>query len=173
MKSEKLAFSQFQARFPTDDSCLDYLFQTRYGFPGFKCPKCKRPAKYSRVKTRRSYQCSACANQIFPTAGTLFDHTGASLRDWFYVVFLFVAIPSGVDAKLIQRAIGVSYKKAWDMCQRMRNYMPALGALEGNNSIGCEVEIVEFAQTVVGGLFGKRIRSPVSHDGSKADSSHS
>ena len=45
---------EFQARFPTEDSCLDHLFQVRYG-TDFNCPKCSRPAKYSRVRGRRSY----------------------------------------------------------------------------------------------------------------------
>src|SRR5437868_12379228 len=92
---------QFHSRVPTEDSCLHHLFQVRYA--GTDCPKCKRPLKYSRVKGRRSYQCQWCANNLYPTAGTPFDRTRTSLRDWFYVMFLFCSTRNGVAAKRVER----------------------------------------------------------------------
>ena len=89
---------QFQDRFPTEESCLDHLFQVRFG-TDFTCPGCDRPAKFSRVKSRRSYQCNWCAHQVYPTAGTPFDRTRTPLRDWFYVMFQFVTTRNGVAAK--------------------------------------------------------------------------
>ena len=83
-QSKAPTLRQFQDRFPTEDSCLDHLFQVRYG--GTDCPKCNRPVKYSRVKGRRSYQCQWCAHNLYPTAGTPFDRTRTSLRDWFFVM---------------------------------------------------------------------------------------
>src|SRR5204862_7169751 len=68
---------QFQDRFPTEDSCLDHLFQVRYA--GTECPKCNRPVRYTRVKGRRAYQCQWCANFLYPTAGTPFARTRTSL----------------------------------------------------------------------------------------------
>ena len=108
MTQKPLTLRQFQDQFPTEDSCLDHLFQVRYG-RGFKCPKCKREGRYSRVTGRRSYQCNWCANQLYPTAGTPFDRTRTSLRDWFYVMFLFTTTRNGVAAKRVQREIGVTY----------------------------------------------------------------
>ena len=72
-QSKAPTLRQFQDRFPTEDSCLDHLFQVRYA--GTECPKCNRPLKYTRVKGRRSYQCQWCANNLYPTAGTPFDRT--------------------------------------------------------------------------------------------------
>src|SRR6185437_11395550 len=40
-QSKAPTLRQFQDRFPTEDSCLDHLFQVRYA--GTKCPKCDRP----------------------------------------------------------------------------------------------------------------------------------
>ena len=90
---------------------------------GLNCPKCDRPAKYSRVQGRRAYQCHWCANQLYPTAGTPFDRTRTSLRDWFYVMFLFTTTRNGVAAKRVEREIGVTYKTAWRMCHEIRKYM--------------------------------------------------
>jgi transposase-like protein len=137
---------QFQDRFPTEDSCLDHLFQVRYA--GTDCPKCSRPAKYSRVKGRRAYQCNWCANQLYPTAGTPFDRTRTSLRDWFYVMFLMTTTRNGVAAKRVEREIGVTYKTAWRMCHEVRKYM---GQLDSDDPLGGPGQIVEIDEAMIGG----------------------
>jgi transposase len=146
--AQQITLRQFQDRFPTEDSCLDHLFQVRYG-RGFKCPKCKREGRYSRVTGRRSYQCNWCANQLYPTAGTPFDRTRTSLRDWFYVMFLFTTTRNGVAAKRVQREIGVTYKTAWRMCHEIRKYM---GAVDGTERVGGHFHTVECDETLIGGV---------------------
>ena len=146
MTRKKPTLRQFQDRFPTEDSCLDHLFQVRYA--GTNCPKCDRPVNYSRVRGRRAYQCAWCANQLYPTAGTPFDRTRTSLRDWFYVMFLFTTTRNGVAAKRVEREIGVTYKTAWRMCHEIRKYM---AALDSDNPLGGPGSIVEVDETLVGG----------------------
>jgi len=147
MRNKTPTLRQFQDRFPTEDSCLDHLFQVRYG-SAFNCPKCDRPAKYSRVKARRSYQCNWCANQLYPTAGTPFDRTRTSLRDWFFVMFQFCASRNGVAAKEVERQLGVTYKTAWRMCHEIRKYM---AALDSDDPLGGPGATVEIDETIVGG----------------------
>ena len=137
---------QFQGRFPTEDSCLDHLFQVRYG--GTDCPKCHRPVKYTRVRGRRAYQCQWCANNLYPTAGTPFDRTRTSLRDWFLVMFMFCTTRNGVAAKEIQRQIGVTYKTAWRMAHEIRKYM---GQLDSDDPLGGPGQIVEVDEAMIGG----------------------
>jgi transposase len=137
----------FQDRFPTEDACLDHLFQIRYG-SDFDCPGCDRPAKFSRVKSRRSYQCNWCAHQVYPTAGTPFDRTRTPLRDWFFVMFQFCASRNGVAAKEVERQLGVTYKTAWRMCHMIREYM---GAVDGDAPIGGFTKRVEVDETFIGG----------------------
>jgi transposase len=146
MSTKAPTLRQFQARFPTEDSCLDHLFQVRYA--GTACPKCKRPLKYSRVKGRRAYQCNWCANQLYPTAGTPFDRTRTSLRDWFFVMFLFTTTRNGVAAKRVERVIGVTYKTAWRMCHEVRKYM---AALDSDDPLGGPGSVVEVDETAIGG----------------------
>jgi transposase-like protein len=155
-KSKAPTLRQFQDRFPTEDSCLDHLFQVRYG-TDFDCPKCDRPARYSRVKARRSYQCQWCAHQLYPTAGTPFDRTRTPLRDWFYVMFLFTTTRNGVAAKRVERELGVTYKTAWRMCSQIRAYM---AALDSDDPIGGVGEIVEIDETLVGGVVRGKGQGP-------------
>lgn len=138
---------QFQARFPTEDSCLEHLKLVRYGAK-HTCAKCEREAKYYRVKARRSYECEHCGYQVYPTAGTPFHGTRTSLRDWFYVMFLFTSTRNGVAAKRVQREIGVTYKTAWRMCRLIRQYM---GYVDGDQMLGGPSTIVETDKTFIGG----------------------
>lgn len=136
------------ARFPTDDACLDHLMRVRYGTV-FQCPKCEREARYYRVKLRRCYECERCGNQVYPTAGTPFQKTRTSLRDWYFVMFLFCASRNGVAAKEIQRQIGVTYKTAWRMGTEIRKYM---GFVDGDFPLGGPGEHLEIDKTFIGGV---------------------
>lgn len=138
---------QFQDRFPTEESCLDHLMRVRYG-DRHDCEKCGRNAHFYRVKARRSYACEYCGAQVYPTAGTPFDRTRTSLRDWFYVMFLFCASRNGVAAKEIERQLGVTYKTAWRMCHEIRKYM---GALDSDDPLGGAGSVVEIDETLIGG----------------------
>lgn len=139
---------QFQERFPTEEACLEHLMRVRYG-ARHACAKCDREAKYYRVKARRSYECEHCGYQVYPTAGTPFQQTRTSLRDWFLVMFLFCASRNGVSAKEVQRQIGVTYKTAWRMCKLVRDYM---GYVDGGDMLGGrDGKTVEVDFTFIGG----------------------
>lgn len=139
---------QFQAKFPTEESCLEHLMRTRYG-QRHVCAKCEREAKYYRVKARRSYECEHCGYQVYPTAGTPFEKTRTSLRDWFHVMFLFTSSRNGVSAKEVQRTIGVTYKTAWRMARLIRSYM---GYVDGDTPLGgADGATVQIDHTFVGG----------------------
>ena len=122
--------------------------RTRYG-ARHECSKCNREAKYYRVKARRSYECEHCGYQVYPTAGSPFENTRTSLRDWFYVMFLFCASRNGVAAKEVQRQIGVTYKTAWRMCGLIRQYM---GFVDGDAPLGGKGRTVEVDETFIGGV---------------------
>jgi len=138
---------QFQAQFPTEESCLDHLMRVRYG-ERHDCEKCGKSAKFYRVAKRRSYACEWCGHQVYPTAGTPFDRTRTSLRDWFFVMFQFCSTRNGVAAKEVERQIGVTYKTAWRMCHEIRKYM---AIVDGNDPLGGSGEIVEIDETLIGG----------------------
>jgi hypothetical protein len=138
---------EFQKRFPDEDSCLIHLMRTRYG-ERLTCFKCQKQATYYRVKERRCFECEHCGYQVYPTAGTPFEKTRTSLRDWFFVMFLFCASRNGVAAKEVERQLGVTYKTAWRMCNLIRKYM---GYVDGDFPIGGEGKTVEADETFIGG----------------------
>lgn len=139
---------EFLVRFPDDDACLDHLMRTRFG-ERITC-QCGKDARYYRVKTRMCFECEFCGHQVHPMSGTPFERTRTSLKDWFYVMFLFCASRNGVAAKEVQRQIGVTYKTAWRMCRHIRihmGYSDNAGPLGGPEGTG----IVEIDDTGIGG----------------------
>jgi transposase len=154
MKQKPMTIAQFQARFPTDEVCLDHLMRARYG-DRFPCPKCSREAHFYRVKTRRCFECEHCGHQVYPTAGTPFEATRTPLKSWFHVMHMFCTTRNGVSSKEVQRTLGVTYKCAWRMTHEIRKYM---GAVDGDTPMGYGGEggeggdpVVEIDKTFIGG----------------------
>lgn len=141
---------KFMERFPTEEACLEHLMRTRYG-ERLTCAKCGKDAHYYRVAARRAYSCEHCGQQIYPTAGTPFENTRTSLRDWFWVMFMFTTTRNGVAAKEVQRQLGVTYKTAWRMCNLIRQYM---GYVDGDKRLGGGgggAPVVEVDHAFIGG----------------------
>lgn len=148
MSTKPMTIRQFDEQFPDDNACLDHVFRTRYG-ELFACPKCKKKARYYRVKKRRCYECEHCGYQAFPTVGTPFEKSRTPLKTWFYVMFMFCSTRNGVSGKEIQRATGVTYKTAWRMGHMIRQYM---GYVDGDAPLGGRgFPAVEVDKTFIGG----------------------
>lgn len=139
----KFTVKHFNERFPDDDTCLDYMFEQAYGYlPA--CIKCGVvDPSYYRVRGRKCYECKDCGNQIHPLGGTIFHKSSTSLRDWFYVIYLFSVSKNGVSAKEVERHLGVTYKTAWRIAKQVRTLM-----LQGGNPLS---GIVETDETYIGG----------------------
>ena len=139
--------AQFFQRFPTDEACLQHLFEVRFG-QGFECPSCERASNWYRIKAERAYSCQWCGHHLHPTVGTPFEKTRTPLQSWFYAIFLFTTTRNGVAAKELQRQLGVTYKTAWRMADKIREHM---GDVDGERPIGGAGKEVEIDETLVGG----------------------
>jgi len=113
---------QFFRAFPDDDTCLEYIFTIRYG-QGYRCPKCRRGARWYRLQAERAYSCSWCGHHLHPTARTPFADSHTPLQVWFYAIYLFTRSKYGVTAVELQEQLGVTYKTAWRMGRRIRHFM--------------------------------------------------
>ncbi len=141
--SKTFTVKQFNERFPDDTTCLDYLFEQAYGTMS-ACTNCGIiDPSYYRVRNRKCYECKDCGYQIHPLASTIFHKSSTSLRDWFYVIYLFSVAKNGVSAKEIERHLGVTYKTAWRMAKHVR----ALMLQDGSPLSG----VIETDETYIGG----------------------
>ena len=143
----KQTVQTFFKRFPDDESCLVHLFETRFG-QGHECSKCKKSAKWYRIKAERAYSCQWCGHHLHPTVGTPFAKSRTSLQLWFFAIFLFVNSRNGVSAKELERQLGVTYKTAWRMGHEIRKHM---AAVDGDTPLGGSGKTVEVDETFIGG----------------------
>ncbi len=126
---------QFEAEYPTEDACLESIFQARFGDMKV-CPKCGAYTKFYRVKKRQCYACMHCGHQLHPLAKTIFRKTTTPLKDWFYAVYLVSVSKNGISAKELERHLGVTYKTAWRMLNQIRVVMTEKGLrLSGETEI--------------------------------------
>lgn len=128
---QKYTAKNFDAQFPTDDACLEFVKNQRWPDGRTLCTRCGVVRKHYRVTGRMAYACHACGNHIFPLAGTIFHKSTTSLRTWFYVIRLMASTRVGVSAKQIQRETGVTYKTAWRMMKQVRKLMAEKITLDG------------------------------------------
>jgi len=143
----QLSLVEFMRAYPDDAACLDRLWRDRYAPDGHhaQCPKCERERKFHRTKTRASYTCDSCGLHIHPMKGTIFEGSSTSLQLWFYAIYLMVSTRCGISAKQLERELGVSYKTAWRMMNKIRNDL--MNDTDGSQ-LGGNVEVDE---TGIGG----------------------
>lgn len=122
MRVPRYTIDEFHKRFPDDSSCLDFIFQQRFGHLEY-CPKCGVQTKFYRIKTRKYYKCPHCAFELYPLANTIFHKSATPLTKWFYGVYLFGVSKNGVSAMELERMLGVTYKTAWRMAKQIRQLM--------------------------------------------------
>jgi transposase len=135
-----------EREFPDDATCLDWLWRANLSDDGqhADCPKCGTRRRFHRVASRPSYSCDTCGHHLHPTAGTIFHKSSTALDTWFKAIFLMSSTRCGVSAKHLERELGVTYKTAWRMANRIRSMLMA----QDDEQLDGEVEMDE---TYVGG----------------------
>lgn len=142
-RNMRYTVTQFRKDFPSDDVCLQTVFENRYG-DVTTCPKCAvKDTKFYRVKGRKCFACMHCGYQLHPLAQTIFHKSETPLTSWFYAIYLFSISKNGVSAKELERHLGVTYKTAHRMARQIRKLMA-----EGGDPMNGEVEVDE---TYIGG----------------------
>lgn len=146
--AKALTTAQFFKLFPTDEVCLQHLFDVRFG-QGHECPSRGRATRWYRIKAERAYSCQFCGHHLHPTVGTPFAKTRTPLQLWFYAIHLFTTTRHGVSGKELERQLGVTYKTAWRMADEIRKHM---ASVDGEAMLGGVGTAVEVDETLIGGV---------------------
>jgi transposase len=155
----RYTIKQFRHDFPDEDTCLDTVFQNRYGDVD-TCPACGViGTKFYRVRGRKCYACMHCGYQLHPLAQTIFHKSSTPLTVWFEAIYLFSVSKNGVAATELARYFGVTYKTAHRMARQIRSLMSEDGQIGGVGTI------VEADETYYGGVkkggLGSRGKTPI------------
>jgi transposase-like protein len=148
-KSERVVsattFFEFEQKFPDEKAAIDYFLDKRY-HGNLTCPHCGATISIYRYRDRpKFFQCYHCNNTFSPFKDTVLEKTHIDMRDWFYVIRMFLNSRKGIAACTIERELGVTYKTAWRMLQQIRVAM-------ANEKEKIQFELfVEMDETYVGG----------------------
>src|SRR5450755_4220461 len=126
------SLSQFQKAFSDEASCAAFMFPQRWP-DGFICPACGK-GRFAALKSRpRLYECLDCGRQTSVTAGTAMHRSRLPLTTWFWAAHLMTTHSNGMSALQLQDQLGVTYKTAWLLTQKLRRSMvdPDREPLEG------------------------------------------
>jgi len=149
---QQMTVSQWEAAFPTEEACRDYLTRHRWPSGAVKCPRCGNDKIYHLAREHH-WQCQSCTHDGYRfsvIAGTIFENTNKPLRDWFRVIHKMLVSKKGVSALQIKREMGFgSYKTAWYMCHRVRAGL-------ANEDFRKLMGIVEVDETYIDGDDGNR-----------------
>lgn len=116
-----MSLPEFLALYGTEEQCFNALFEWRWP-KGFLCSECGS-AKSCRLTTRKLQQCHQCHHQTSITAGTIFQATKLPLHTWFLGMYFITQDKKGVSALELMRRLGISYKAAWRMKQKLMQVM--------------------------------------------------
>ena len=159
---------EFDQEFPDDAACLEYLVGVLY-LDGIYCPKCERVTKHHRETKRPSYACGFCGHHEHPLKGTIFENSATSLKLWFYAMYLMASTRCGISAKQLERELGVTYKTAWRMFNKIRTLLeqddaPFDGTVEYDDAyVGGQAKWRSTARSRAKGVFGPgaTVKTPV------------
>jgi hypothetical protein len=151
-----MTLTQLERRFPTEESCYDYLASLRWPDGKPNCIRCNGEEKVYKLAKLGRYVCKApgCGGKngyrFSLLVGTIFENTNVPLRLWFKVIYQMTVAKKGVSAMQVRRMLDPvrgskgSYRTAWYMCHRIRAAMVDEGFLKLTG-------VVEVDETYVGG----------------------
>lgn len=124
--------SQFQKEFPDEEICAAYLAARRWP-DGFVCPGCGGKRTWRLPSRVRLLECVDCGRQTSVTAGTILHRSKLPLQTWFWAAHLLATHSNGMSALQLADQLGVTYKTAWLLAQKLRRAMidPDRSPLEG------------------------------------------
>jgi transposase-like protein len=108
------------------NAARNYLESVRWP-AGPVCPHCAAAQKAFRLQVRPGSQlrqgvwkCSPCGKQFTVTLNTLFEDSKLPLHKWLQALELLRRTRAGVSAKELETVVGITYKSAWKLIDRVR-----------------------------------------------------
>ena len=114
-----LSMPEFLQRYGTEQQCREALQASRWP-AGFVCPACGGAARTSFERAGlRYWQCGRCQRQTSLISGTIFEASKLPLSRWFMAMQLLTQSKNNVAALELKRLLGVCYRSAWLLKQKI------------------------------------------------------
>ena len=138
-----LSMNQFREKFQTEEDCLKYLIEIKWG-SGYKCHRC---ACTEYVKGRKWFyrRCKSCKYDESVTANTMFHKLKLNLLTAFEIGFRISVKKKGMSSCELAKEFGCQQKSAWLLKGKFQNAMKSSDKYKLKN----EIEVDEF---LIGGF---------------------
>src|SRR5947199_4435097 len=107
-----MTLNQLEKRFPTEESCRQYLMETRWPGGEVVCPRCRKTKKVYALKARPFHWVCKNESEECPgvyrfsvLTGTIYENTNVPLRLWFKVIYLMTVSKKGISALQVRRML--------------------------------------------------------------------
>jgi len=142
--NEFRTLQDLEKRFPTEESCHEYLAEKRWG-KQLVCVQCGSYRQIYTLKGGKLFKCADCRRTFTVRIGTIFEDSPLPLRKWFFAIFVLAAHKKGISSVQLSKDIGVTQKTAWFMLHRIRYAM-------GTRTFRKPLDgVVEADETYIGG----------------------
>jgi transposase-like protein len=114
------------ARFTNAEAARRHL-ETLLWRDGPVCAHCRVAGQATVLKGKSTrpgvYWCNACRKPFSVTVGTIYESSHIPLNKWLYANHLLCSSDTAISTRRMARMLGVSYKTAWYMIDRIRAAM--------------------------------------------------
>lgn len=157
-----LPLHAFHELFPDEAAARAWFEQARWP-DGPVCPRCAAQGRASWMRTRDRWVCLDCKQQYSVMSFTPMHRSHLPLLVWAQAIYLMVSSSKGVSSLKLSEMLGISYKAAWHLTQRIRMMMAAdveAGLRASGGSHGPLLQgLVELDETYAGASPRKRAGS--------------
>lgn len=107
----------------TDKQAFSLLCELRWGSESLVvCPKCGCQHQAYFIESRKQWRCKVkgCRHTFSVTSGTIFANRKLPIQTYLLAIVLFVNAVKGIPALQLSRDLGVQYKTAYVLAQKLR-----------------------------------------------------
>jgi transposase-like protein len=111
-------------QFTNEEAAIAHLEASRWPDAVY-CPMCGS-AEVHRMggKTQAGYfLCNDCREKFTCRTGTVLERSHIPVHKWLLAIHLMSASKKGMSAHQLHRMLGITYKSAWFLAQRIREAM--------------------------------------------------
>ncbi len=110
----------FMRYFNTDEKCLAYIIDLKFGKDGWTCRICNYN-QYTYLPSHESVRCNRCGHEESIISETIMKNTHKPLAEWFWAIYTISTQKTGISAMELYRQMDFgSYQTAWAWLQKLR-----------------------------------------------------
>jgi hypothetical protein len=137
-KSIAMNILEFNKRFPTEESCRNYLREVREK-QGITCKKCNEVTNHWWLEKIEKFQCAQCDSRTNLRHGTIMEKSKVPVQTWFMCIHLMTTTKKPFSCLEMMRQLGI--KKYETIAMLMNKVRMNMGKRDAKYKLKGEIEM--------------------------------